>query len=62
MKTLAIVSGAVGGAAIAGTLVYYFVKGRHDEPSAAAAARGFRAEVLPVVGSGVSGLLVQGSF
>lgn len=61
MKTLAIVSGAVGGAAIAGTVVYYLVKGKHDAESAAT-ARGFRAEVVPVVGGGVSGLLLQGSF
>jgi hypothetical protein len=59
-KTLAIVGTAVGGVAIVGTVVYYFV----DSKTAASAQTGnkFRAQLVPWMGSGNSGLSVVGQF
>jgi tetratricopeptide (TPR) repeat protein len=60
-RTVAIVSGIVGGAAIAGTIVYYFL-----DPNAVESAAGerstFRARIVPVTGPSMSGLTVSGVF
>jgi hypothetical protein len=63
MRTLAIVSAAVGGAALIGTVVYYFVDssksashdtaGKQDRP---------RARLIPIVAPGIAGLGVSGAF
>jgi hypothetical protein len=60
MKTLAIVSGAVGGAALIGTVVYYFAdSGSHNE---AASTPAFRARLSPMLSPGTSGLSIVGQF
>lgn len=60
-KTIAIVSSIVGGAALAGTVVYYFLD-RKSDTSAGAANTGFRARVIPVAGDGQAGVVVLGRF
>jgi hypothetical protein len=59
-KTLAIVGTAVGGAAIIGTVVYYFVDSK-TEASAQTGSK-FRAQLVPWMGGGNSGLSVLGQF
>jgi hypothetical protein len=65
-KTVAIVSSIVGGAALAGTVVYYFVD-RKSEPASHASGksrrdRGFSARIAPLAGYGHAGLAVFGTF
>jgi hypothetical protein len=60
-KTVAIVSTAIGGAAIIGTVVYYFID-RRAEKAGSAKADGIHLLVTPWVGSGQSGIGVFGSF
>jgi hypothetical protein len=60
-KTIAIVSGVVGGVAIVGTVVYYFV----DSPAERTSARvgGFQARIVPMsFGGGSSGIGLVGTF
>jgi hypothetical protein len=64
-RTVAIVSTVVGGAALIGTVVYYFVD---RGPAKKAAARrlepapAFQAHVTPLTGSGTAGVAVFGTF
>ncbi len=60
-KTLAIVSGIVGGAAIIGTVVYYFVDSG-SEKTAAVPGKTFEARLMPWAAPGSSGLDVVGQF
>jgi hypothetical protein len=61
MKTAAIVSFAVAGAAAVGTIVYYFVDSKESSAQARAERRP-RVTVLPVLQHGFAGGLVSGSF
>jgi hypothetical protein len=60
-RTVAIVATAVGGAALIGTVVYYFIDGE-EKPATAATPRSFRARLVPGAGSTFSGLSVVGQF
>jgi hypothetical protein len=65
-KTVAIVSSIVGGAALVGTVVYYFVD-RKSEPASQAGNRssgksGFSAHVAPLAGYGQAGVAIFGTF
>jgi hypothetical protein len=60
-RTVAIVSGAVGAAALVGTVIYYFAD-RRTEPAKTAGSDGFRAHVIPWGGSGQMGVGVFGTF
>lgn len=60
-RTVAIVSSAIGGAAIIGTVVYYFLD-RRPENAGSAKADGMRVQVTPLFSSGQSGIGVFGSF
>ena len=59
-RLIAIISGAVGAAALGFTVIYYFVD-PHAEAKAAA-NRTFRAQLVPWTGAGNSGLSVVGQF
>jgi hypothetical protein len=61
-RTIAIAGTVVGGAAIVGTVIYYFVDGK--EPAAASAQKPgtVRAQVVPWMGTQQAGLTVIGSF
>jgi hypothetical protein len=62
MKTFAIVSFAVGGAAAVGTIVYYFVDGDSGSPSARRDRTLPVARVSPVVAPGFVGVAAVGTF
>jgi len=59
-KTIAIVSGVVGGVALVGTVVYYFID--PNAKDSAAAQRGFQARIVPMTSTGHTGLSVVGAF
>ena len=61
LKTLAIVSFAVAGAAAVGTIIYYFADSKRVEKTAARASER-RIMVLPVYQPGFAGGLVTGTF
>ncbi len=60
-RTVAIVSTAVGGAALVGTVVYYFLD-RKTESAPKTGGTGFEAHVLPVMGGGPTGIAIVGRF
>jgi len=60
-KTYATVGFVAGGVLAAGTLVYVLVPAFQAEP-AGVAKRGLRTRLIPVVGPGHQGLVLQGSF
>ena len=59
-RTVAIVSASVGGAALIGTVIYYFVDS--SEEGSASAPRGFRARVVPGAVNTPSGITILGEF
>lgn len=61
LKTVAIVSGAIGGAALAGTIVYYFLDSKSSTTNAAGTS-GVRAAVIPWGSSEGGGFGVFGRF
>jgi len=60
-RTIAVVSFIVGGAAAAGTIIYYFVDSGETDP-AGAKRRAPKLAILPMYAPGFSGALVSGSF
>jgi hypothetical protein len=60
-QTVAIVSTIVGSAAIVGTVVYYFID-RKSEGGGSASTGGVQVHVVPVMGSGQTGIGLFGSF
>jgi hypothetical protein len=61
-QTIAIVSTIVGGAAIVGTVVYYFIDRGPEKSASARSTPPMQVRFTPWVGSGQAGLGVSGTF